>query len=281
VAEQGSISVVILSHNEATNLPRCIQAVSDCEDVVVLDDGSNDNSQVVARSCGARVVEHTFVSFADQRNWAMDHAALQHDWVLHLDADEVMTPDAMQAVQEAAQTLSPGQVGWIARKIMLEDRWIRFSVDYPVYVARLIHRDGPRFVMRGHGEVIDAAPESAHLLREPLLHYAFSKGWNDWWERHRRYADAEANRICDGLPSVSLRALCSRDRQTRRAALRALSYHLPFRPTMRFLYSYLLCQGFRDGRQGFRFCRAMAGYERLIQCALKEIREDKPGQVGG
>jgi glycosyltransferase involved in cell wall biosynthesis len=266
------VSVVILSHNEAVNLPRCIGALRDCAEIVVLDDGSTDDSQSVARACGARVVEHPYVSFADQRNWAMAHAALQCDWVLHLDADEVMTPAAWQAIAQVLPALRMEQVGWIARKVMLEERWLRFSADYPVYVPRLVHRDGPRFVMRGHGEIIDAPEGTRVLLADPLLHYAFSKGWPDWWDRHRRYARAEAERIREGLPRVSCKALFSRDRVARRAAIRALSYRLPCRAGLRFLYAYVLRLGFLDGRQGLRFCRAMAGYERMIGECLKMLK---------
>jgi glycosyltransferase involved in cell wall biosynthesis len=263
------ISVVILSHNEVANIPRCVQAAADCAEVVVLDDGSDDDSQAVARLHGVRVVEHAFVSFADQRNWAMDHADLRSDWVLHLDADEVMTPASLLAVNEALQTMQPDQVGWISRKVLLDDHWLRFSADFPVYVPRLIHKSGARFVMRGHGETIDAPPATAVLLREPLLHHAFSKGWQDWWERHRRYARAEAERIRRGVPSVSIAHLLSRDRMTRRSALRALSYRLPGRPYLRFLYAYIVRRGFLDGGPGFQFCRAMSGYERMIQEELR------------
>ena len=89
MAEPVSISAVVLSHNEAANLPRCLRALRDCAEIVVVDDGSTDDSRRIAAACGARVVEHPFVSFADQRNWAMEQAGLRHDWVLHLDADEV------------------------------------------------------------------------------------------------------------------------------------------------------------------------------------------------
>ncbi|MGD9613149.1 MAG: glycosyltransferase, partial [Kiritimatiellia bacterium] len=75
------ISAVVLSHNEAGNLPRCLRALRDCAEVVVVDDGSTDDSPRRAAECGARVVVHPFVSFAAQRNWAMDEAGLANDWV--------------------------------------------------------------------------------------------------------------------------------------------------------------------------------------------------------
>ena len=277
MAEPLPISVVVLSHDEAGNLPRCLGALRGCGELVVVDDGSADGSRRIAADGGARVVEHPFVSFADQRNWAMDSAGLRHDWVLHLDADEVATPELMGEIRRRLPSLSPGSVGFLARKVMLEEKWLRFSADYPVFVPRLIHRQGPRYAMRGHGETLAAAPEASVYLDEPMLHYTFSKGWAEWRARHLKYAAAEAARIRAGGTSFPFRALCSRDRAARRAAARALSYRLPGRPSLRFLYAYLFRLGFLDGAAGLRFCRAMASYERMIDAALREPARPEHG----
>ena len=275
MAEPVPISAVVLSHNEAANLPRCLRALRDCAETVVVDDGSTDDSRRIAGECGARVVEHPFVSFADQRNWAMSSAGLRCDWALHLDADEVMTPALLEEIRRGLPALSPGSAGFLARKVMLGQKWLRFSSDYPVFVPRLIHRQGPRYAMRGHGETLASAPEPTVYFTEPLLHYNFSKGWAEWRARHLRYAAAEAARIRSGASAVSGRALFAKDRSIRRAALRTLSYRLPGRPALRFLYAYLLKLGFLDGREGWIFCRAMASYERMIDAALRQPAESR------
>jgi len=270
------ISVVVLSHNEAENLPRCLHSLRECAEVVVVDDGSTDDSQRIAEECGVRVREHPFVSFADQRNWAMDSADLQSDWILHLDADEVLTPVLLEEIRWRLPLMLADSVGWIARKVMLNDTWLRFSADYPVFVPRLLHRQGPRYAMRGHGEVLAAEPGEPVYLSEAMLHYNFSKGWAEWRARHLRYADAEAARIRAGLPAFSFRSIFSTNRPRRRAALRALSYRLPFRPALRFLYAYLFRLGVLDGAPGLRFCLAMAAYERMINTALRAPKEPSP-----
>ena len=267
------ISAVVLSHNEAGNLPRCLRALRACAEVVVVDDGSTDDSPRIAAECGARVVAHSFASFADQRNWAMDEAGLKNDWVLHLDADEVAPPDLLAEIRRRLPALEPGSVGQLARQVMLGEQWLKHSADYPVYVPRLVHRRGPRFEMRGHGETLAVAPGAAVYFDEPLWHYNFSKGWAEWRARHLRYAAAEAARIRAGGAGLPFRALFSPDRATRRAALRALSYRLPGRPALRFVYAYVWRRGFLDGAAGWRFCRAMAEYERMIDAALRQPAE--------
>lgn len=263
------VSVVILCHNEAVNLERCISAIQSCTEIVVLDDGSTDGSQELAASLGARVVFNPYVSFAEQRNWSMEHAGLSQDWVFHLDADEVMTSEALEEIRKTLSGIRHNQVALIARKMMLDGRWLRHSADYPVYVPRLVHKQGPRYIMRGHGEIIDTPERNFVFLKEPQLHYVFSKGWPDWYARHERYARAEADRIVEGLPPFSIRNLLSKDRTVRRSVMRTISYHLPARPLFRFLYAYLIRFGFLDGKPGFDFCRAMARYERMIDYELK------------
>ncbi|MDD1422855.1 glycosyltransferase family 2 protein [Dolichospermum sp. ST_sed1] len=273
MADSIPISAVVLAHNEADNLPRCLRALGACAEVVVVDDGSTDGSPRIASECGARVVVHPFVSFADQRNWAMDFAGLKQDWVLHLDADEVMTPAALEEIRRRLPAMATASAGFLARKVMLEEKWLRYSADYPVYVPRLLHRRGGRYVRRGHGDVLAAPPAASVFLEEPLLHYNFSKGWPEWRARHLRYAEAEAARIRSGAAQVSFRALISADRLARRAAWRALSYRLPGRPVLRFLYAYVFRLGFLDGWPGLRFCLAMAEYETMINAALRKPAE--------
>ncbi len=268
------ISVVILCHNEEHNLPRSIRALGDCAEVVVVDDGSTDRSMELAKSLGARVVTHAFESFAAQRNWAMDHAGLRHDWVLHLDADEVMTPEGLAEIRGRLDSLSPHHVGFIPRKVMLGETWLKHSADYPVYVPRLLRRDGPRFYMRGHGEWIDVPEQLQVKLNEPMLHYNFSRGWEDWWRRHEKYAADEVRRILTGLPPVNLSRLFSADSTTRRVAIRSFSYRLPGRPFLRFAYSYFIKRGFLDGLAGWQFCRAMMKYEQLINARLHFARRE-------
>ncbi len=275
MAAAASISAVVLAHNEAANLPRCLRALRGCDEIVVVDDGSTDDSPRIAAECGARVAVHAFSSFADQRNWAMEDAGLRNEWTLHLDADEVLPPAVLDEIRRRLPAMASGSVGFFARKVMLGDKWLRFSADYPVFVPRLMHRAGPRYAMRGHGEVLAASPAEAVFFDEPILHYNFSKGWADWRARHRRYAAAEAERIRAGSAGFSWRALVSTDPTARRGALRALSYRLPGRPALRFLYAYVLRLGFLDGASGLRFCLAMASYERMIDVARRELAKSK------
>jgi glycosyltransferase involved in cell wall biosynthesis len=268
-----AISVVVLARDEARNLERCLPALSFADDVVVVDDRSTDRTSEVATAHGARVVRHEMVSFADQRNWAMEFAGLRHAWVLHLDADEVVTPELARELAARVPSATATVAGFqVARKTMFNGKWLRFSAMYPVYVPRIVHRDRVRYEAFGHGERVARADGLFEYLKEPCLHFNFSKGWTDWFDRHNRYSSREAERILAERPNLKAGECWSRDPVRRRAALRRLSYRLPCRATLRFIYVYLLRLGFLDGRDGLIYASLQAIYEYMITLKIREAR---------
>jgi len=293
------ISVLLLTLNEAANLPACLAALAWADDVVVLDSFSHDVSVAVAERLGARVYQRAFDDFAGQRNYALDQIPFKHEWVLHLDADEIVTPALraeMVAAVAAAEAVGAEEAGgagaagavmvagakaagcydaWrLPSKMMFMGRWLRYSGLYPSYQVRLGHRDRFRFKQVGHGQREDLAPERIGTLTEPYLHYSFSKGLSDWVEKHNRYASAEAReavRLLDSGGGLDWAGLVAREPMRRRRALKALSLRLPLRPLLRFLYMYLLRRGFLDGRAGLTYCRLLAIYEYLIVLKTREL----------
>jgi glycosyltransferase involved in cell wall biosynthesis len=239
---------------------------------VVLDSFSADKTVEFAKSAGARVLQREFDSFAGQRNFALENIEFKYDWVLHLDADEVITPELRD---EIAETISnPQFVAYrIASRLMLNDRWLRFSGMYPVYQVRLGRKDSLHFEQIGHGQRETLGYEQIGTLKNNYLHYGFSKGMADWIERHNRYSSDEAQDTYASRPAEkrAITGLFSLDTTERRRVLKRLSGRLPFRPLARFLYMYLLKLGFLDGRAGWTYCRLMAMYEYWIVLKQREL----------
>ncbi len=278
-----SISVLLLTLNEAANLPACVAALDWCDDVVVLDSFSQDDTVAVARRLGARVYQRTFDDFAGQRNYALEQIPFQHEWVLHLDADEIVTPALRQ---EMAFAIAAGRYdAWrLPSKMMFMGGWLRYAGLYPSYQVRLGHRDRFRFKQVGDGQREDLAPERVGTLKEPYLHYSFSKGLTDWVERHNRYASAEAReamRLLGAGGGLDWGGLWAREPTRRRRALKALSIHLPLRPLLRFLYMYVVRRGVLDGRAGLTYCRLLAVYEYLIVLKTRELLVARGSGIGG
>ncbi|MEY4808017.1 glycosyltransferase family 2 protein [Vulcanococcus limneticus] len=258
-----TIAAVVISLNEANNLPRCLNSLSWCEELLLIDSGSTDGSQAIAAQRRARVLEHRQpgrFSFTVQRNWALENGGLSSDWVLFLDADEEVGPACRRAIEAAIQSAlrqEDGPVGFeLTPRYWFLGRWLRYTQGYPNW--------HPRLVRRGHlsfeGSLWESFPADSRIGRiaEPYEHYAFSKGIDDWLERHRRYADWEAERIVAYLDGGGSNALGTR----RWLRLRRLAAKLwPLRPLLRFSQKYLLQGGFREGWQGLLFSLLMAGYD--------------------
>jgi glycosyltransferase involved in cell wall biosynthesis len=272
------ISVLILTLDEEINLAACLDSVSWCDDVLVVDSFSRDRTVEIARERGARVVQNRFVDFARQRNFGLDQPGWKHNWILHLDADERITP-ALRDEMLAAVRAGERDAFRLASKMIFLDRWLKYSGMYPWYQVRLGRREALRFVQVGHGQREALAPERIGTLREAMLHYSFSKGIADWVEKHNRYSTAEARHaITETGAGVEWGALFGTDGIRRKRTLKALFRHLPCRPTLRFLYMYLFRLGFLDGRAGLTYCRLLRWYESMIVLKTEELRRAPAAQ---
>jgi len=120
------VSTLILTQDEAKNLPACLDALSFCDDILVVDSGSRDETIELARRHGARVVTRRFDNFANQRNFGLEHGDLLHEWVLHLDADEIITPAFFDSL-ERLEPQSGIDAYRVPSKHILFGRWIRYA----------------------------------------------------------------------------------------------------------------------------------------------------------
>ena len=271
------LSVLILTYNEQANLPRCLDAVRWSDDLWVLDSFSTDRTIEVARSHGARVLQNRFASFAQQRNFGLEHGGLKHEWVLHLDADEVVTPELRDEILAATQRNEKSAYR-VASKMMFQGRWLKHSGLYPWHQVRLGRRDRLKFKQVGHGQREDLDAAEIGTLREPLLHYSFSKGISDWLARHNQYSTAEAQHFLslarDG--QIDWAGIVSwADSPRRQRALKRFFAFLPFRPTLRFIYMYFFRLGFLDGRPGLTYCRLLRMYEYMTVLKIRELQNNR------
>lgn len=273
--EKPTIAGVVLCLNEAENLPRAIGSLAWCDEVLVVDSGSTDGSQEIAMRCGARVMEHhqpgRFL-ITDQRNWALHQGQLQSEWVLFLDADEEISSLCQQGIQQAIRHPAAADGYALTPRYWFLGRWLKYTQGYPNWHPRLLKRG----VLQFEGGVWEnfSADGSIGRITEPYEHYAFSKGIDDWLERHRRYADWEAERIEAVLTGGGIQALgTQRWKQLRFVMARAW----PLRPIFRFAQKYVLQGGFLEGWQGLLFALLMAGYDLITVVKVIEKKRQKRG----
>ena len=137
------ISVIILSYNDEHSLQDALESVYGwVGEIHVVDSGSTDNTLAIARNYTENVTIHPFDNYAAQRNWAQDNLTLLYDWVLHLDADERVTPELQSAIAEtfSGPNLNTFDGFLISRRAIFLGRWISHGGLYPVYHLRLFKK---------------------------------------------------------------------------------------------------------------------------------------------
>jgi len=273
-----SVSVLILTLNEEANLPSCLESVSWCDDVVVLDSVSKDRTQDIARSNGARVVERPFDDWSTHQNWAVENIDFKHRWVYYCDADEIVPPELADEIMAVTSDTSRREVCYRLRfKNMLFGQWIKRSSMYPTWVARLWKVDKIRWQRGTNPIALVDGPEGR--LKHHFLHYSFSKGMGPWFEKHNKYSQYEAVETVKELSrgKIDWSGLLRGDAYRQRFALKNLSFRLPCRPLFKFFFLYLLRGGFLEGRAGLTYCVLQAIYEEMIVAKVNEIRRRESG----
>ena len=274
--DKPTIAGVVLCLNEVSNLSRCLASLSWCDELLVVDSGSHDGSQRQAIQLGARVREHRQTGpflITAQRNWALDNGDLRSDWVLFLDADEAVGDACRSAICRAVSNPGAPDGFELTPRYWFLGRWLKRTQGYPNWHPRLVRRGHLRF----EGGVWESFPENERVgrIQEPYEHFAFSKGIDDWIERHRRYADWDAQTINDYLTTLDSRSL----KTDRSLLLRRASSHLwPLRPVARFIQKYIIQMGFTEGWQGLLFASLMAFYDLITVTKLIEIRYKQYGR---
>ena len=265
------ISVIILTKNEEENIEKCLQSIAWCNDIHILDSGSTDMTIEIANRYGVNVIFNDFKSFGQQRNFALENIVIKYDWVLFLDADERSTDNFYKAITDAITNASANISGYYCCwKMMLDNVWLKHCDNYPKWQFRLVKKGMAMFTDFGHGQKEAEVVGDILYLKEPYIHFGFSKGWSNWIERHNKYSTLEAIARVENIPPFS--SIFSKHGSIRNPALKAWLIKIPGWPLLRFIQSYVFNLGFVEGKPGFIYCVNMAYYEFLIKIKIRENR---------
>jgi glycosyltransferase involved in cell wall biosynthesis len=238
------LSAIIIVKNEAANIGPCLDTLAFCDERVVVDSGSTDDTVSIAAGKGARVVAHEWKGYGPQKNVAL--ALAQGDWVLSIDADERVSPDLAHEIQSIVA--APRHDGYEIRRIssfLGRDMGRRF----PDYVLRLFRRDKARFSDDlVHERVI--CDGSVGRIETPLQHDAVMR-LEQAIDRIDRYSTASAQMLVASGRRVSFMSGITHGLWT-------------------FIRQYVLRLGFLDGKEGFLLAVANAegSYYRYMKAWL-------------
>ena len=286
-----TVSVLVPVKNEQANLEACLSTVRFAAEVVVVDSQSTDRTIELAEACGAKVVQFHYdpSGWPKKKNWALANVDWAHEWVLILDADERITPPLAREIEDvvrgryAAKQGQPQYDGYyLNRRFVFMGRWIRHCGYYPSYNLRLFKHKLGRYERIGelgdtgsgdnevHEHVVLRDGRPAGRLAHDFDHFAYPD-LNVWIEKHNRYSNWEAHAMLAGVAG-ELHASLMKGATERRRWIKRRVRHLPFRPMLRFLYSYVLQLGFLDGYPGYVLSRLMSWYELVSLAKYREMR---------
>ena len=169
------VSVTIITLNEEAHIRRAIESVQWAQEIIVVDSGSTDRTREIAESLGAKVIYNKWQGYGRQKNFAQSQASF--DWVLNLDADEVVSSECRDEILAQLDRISTQRGStrgfYLPRKTFYLNRWIKYGGWYPNYLLRLADRRYSSWSEPHVHEQLLVHGETQHL-RAPLLHFSFS-----------------------------------------------------------------------------------------------------------
>ena len=238
MAARQRLAVVVIVKNEERQIARCLESAAWADELVVVDDESDDRTVEIAQRYGARVVTHrSDGNFDRQRNIGVGAAGAE--WVLQMDADEVIPPRLRQAIERLLRGASDGVEAPVAYRIKRRNYFLgRFMRHGGWYVdgIKLFRRDKARYVGRSVHETLQV-DGPVGVLEADIEHYPFTS-LEQVIERTNRYTTVEAQLLAEERP---------------RLPCRTIAYQLMWRPVRLFWKSYLKKGGWREGMHGLVF----------------------------
>jgi glycosyltransferase involved in cell wall biosynthesis len=220
------LSAVLITRNAAAQLPACLASLAFCDEIVVVDSGSDDGTVAIAQALGARVLHQDWLGFGPQKQFAVDQAS--HDWVLCIDADE-RVGDALRASIEAVLMAPTRHAYRFPRCNRFLGRYLRHGEGYPDWSLRLFDRRHARWSDDAvHEKVLTDA--TVGDLAGDLLHDS-AESIESYLAKQDRYT------------TLAAKAAVARGK-------RATVAHLLLSPLIRFVKFYFVRLGFLDGRPG-------------------------------
>ena len=279
-----AVSVFIPCKNEESNIAKCIRSIQWVDEVFVVDSQSTDQTIEIAEKLGAKVVQFEYEGgWPKKKNWALENLPFSHEWVLILDADECLPPQAEREIKQIVTNPDEKHTGyWINRRYFFLGQPLKHAY-FPNWNLRLFKHKLGRYEKitdlvtdSGDHEIHEhvVVKGSTGKLKSIMDHHAFPT-IDSFVEKHNRYSNWEAiveNSAKDDDTALQLEAVKGKRR------LRRIFRKLPFRPTLRFLYVYLWQGGIFDGWTGYVFARLHAQYEFLSLAkarALQKTNENK------
>lgn len=249
------LSALIITFNEERHVEQCIQSLKNVADeIIVVDSYSTDKTQEICQKHGVTVINHLYESQIEQKNFALTKA--QHDFVISVDADEVLTPELQNAIKIEQSNGFPCDGYYLNRLNNYAGKWIKHGGWYPEWKLRIWNKHKAHWGgLNPHDKVVLHKSGNTKKLDGNLLHYAFE-------------SIAEHESRIDSYAAIGAKSLYDKGKKST-LLLRVFS------PIVKFARDYFLNLGFLDGHAGLTIARLSARSKSLKYQKLKEMDKRK------
>jgi glycosyltransferase involved in cell wall biosynthesis len=280
------LSLIVLTYNEEIHIEHCLNSVRDwIGEIIIVDSFSTDRTLEICRKYTDRIYQHPFENQAKQFNWALDNVPITYDWVMRLDADEMVTPELGQEITEVLRKWEAGTLGrdvtgmYIKRRVYFMGRWMKHGDYYPMWFLRIFRKGKGRYEEITEEHVV-LSEGRAIRLKHDFIDYN-RKGITFWVDKHNHWSIGEMLDMMammgEGhLPDGTVRpSLLGSQEQRRRWLKRNVYARAPLfaRAFLYFLYRYFFRLGFLDGKEGliFHFLQG-CWYRFLVDAKIYEAK---------
>ncbi|MFA5983149.1 MAG: glycosyltransferase family 2 protein [Methylococcaceae bacterium] len=255
------IAVIILTHNEALHIERCIVNLKEIsKEIYIIDSFSTDNTVDLAEALGAKVFQRPWKNYADQFQWGLDNCPIKTQWVMRMDADEYLERPLIAEILQRLPNLAHDINGvYLKRKHYFLGRWIKHGDRYPLNLLRIWKTGSAHIESRWMDE---------HIVLHSGNSIIFNGNFVDdnlntisWFiDKHNRYASREMIDVINQKHQLFSRdeSISNTDNgqaKIKRFVKEAIYNQLPLfiRPVFYFIYRYIFRLGFMDGPEGFAY----------------------------
>jgi glycosyltransferase involved in cell wall biosynthesis len=284
------VTVIIAAKDEEANLPKCLQSLAAARKVFLVDSQSSDSTTDIAGEHGAEVIPfHYGGGYPKKRQWALGNLKIPTEWVLLLDADEVVPGALWEEIAAEINAPERKDAYLITKGFHFLGR--RFKHGGFSHAAVLLFKKGTARFERLVDDASDGLDIEVHerlivsgevgRMNTPLVHEDF-KNLAAYIDRHNRYSTWEAGArdlylSKDRQETSTIRSRLWGDLQERRRFLKMAAIRIPFEPLLWFCYHYILRLGVLEGRRGYIASSLRAQYVMQARAKLYEIRLRRAG----
>ena len=273
------ISVIILTQNEEKHIERCLKSLLLFTDkIFIVDSGSTDRTIEIAESMGAKVIHNQWITYATQFNVGIAKNPFQTEWLMRMDADEYVTPELAQEINDTLNGFSDDTSGfYIKRRVFFMNQWIRRGGYYPIWLLRIWKNGQGICEELWMDEHIKLSGDKTIRLKNDIVDHNLNN--LTWWiQKHNNYAIREVIDLLDikynfaETQRVEPVLLGTQEQRKRYLKIKYASLPLFTRPVIYFLFRYIVKLGFLDGKKGliWHFLQGL-WYRFLVDAKLFEV----------